>query len=1179
MTAIAQRPTDEEAAQTSSDAGVRLARRAAGLYSNDSQFRNAVPLQSVTAKIRRPGARLSQIIDTVMEGYADRPALGQRASVLTTDPQTGRTSANLLPRFETITYRELWVRVRAVASDWHYRPQRPLAAGDFVCTLGFASTDYVTVDMACTYLGAVSVPLQNGAPAAQLVPIIAETQPRILAVSTDYLDVAVEAVLANPCLERVVVFDYQPEDNDARDKFETMHRCLADAGSPVSIGTLNALIERGKELPAVPAFIDETAENPLVSLSYTSGSTGTPKGAMYTERMVTNTWRCPVPIPAISYNYMPMSHYGGKALVVTTLASGGTAYFAARPDMSALFDDIALVRPTVLPLVPRISEMIFSRYHSELSRRKAQGADPETLDDEVKTDLRENVLGGRFLLAASGSAPLSAELTRFVESCLHIHLTIGYGTTETGNVLSDGHVVRPPVIDYKLVDVPELGYFRTDKPHPRGELVIKSEIVTPGYYNHPDATSAIFDEAGYYRTGDIMAEVGPDKLVYVDRRSNVVKLSQGEFVAISHVESAFVGSPFIRQIFVYGSSERAFLLAVVVPELECIRAYADSLKLVIAESLQRIARVNELRSYEVPRDFLIETEPFSLENGFLTGTGKPARRALTARYGDRLEQMYVDIAARQADEVAALRGDSSNRPVIETVCRAVQATLGCSTGHGANARFADLGGDSLSALTLSKLLTEIFDIEVPVAIVIDPTSSLEQLATYIGAQRRSGGSRPTFANVHGRHSAAVYASDLTLGKFIDSATLEHAKSLSHEDGAPQTVLLTGANGFLGRFLCIEWLKMLAPTGGKLICLARGGSPVTARKRIDDALINGDPELSEQFHRLAGSHLEVLAGDIANPNLGLDQSTWSRLAGSVDLIVHPAALVNHVLPYSELFGPNVVGTAQLIRLAIATKLKRFTYISTAGTAALGDNRVIGEDADIRVASPMRKIDTTHANGYVISKWAGEVLAREAHDLCELPVDVFRPDMILAHSRYAGQVNVPDVFTRLLLSVVATGIAPRSFYKQDDSSDDLRPHYDGLPVDFIAAAIAALAGSSDGFETYNVVNSHDDGISLDTFVDWLIEAGHPIERVDRYEDWALRFETAMRALPEKQRQHSLLTLMAAFTRPADAVAGSPIPAEKFRRSVRIGEVGPDGDIPHIRPELIHNYIAGLQQLALL
>ena len=107
-----------------------------------------------------------------------------------------------------------------------------------------------------------------------------------------------------------------------------------------------------------------------------------------------------------------------------------------------------------------------------------------------------------------------------------------------------------------------------------------------------------------------------------------------------------------------------------------------------------------------------------------------------------------------------------------------------------------------------------------------------------------------------------------------------------------------------------------------------------------------------------------------------------------------------------------------------------------------------------SAPTRKINDSYANGYGNSKWAGEVLLREAHDLCGLPVAVFRCDMILADTTYAGQLNVPDMFTRMMLSLVATGIAPGSFYELDADGNRQRAHYDGLPVEFIAEAISTL-----------------------------------------------------------------------------------------------------------------------------
>ena len=291
-----------------------------------------------------------------------------------------------------------------------------------------------------------------------------------------------------------------------------------------------------------------------------------------------------------------------------------------------------------------------------------------------------------------------------------------------------------------------------------------------------------------------------------------------------------------------------------------------------------------------------------------------------------------------------------------------------------------------------------------------------------------------------------------------------------------------------------------------------------------------PSCCGTSEELAADHLEVIVGDKGEANLGLDQQTWQRLADTVDLIVDPAALVSGVLPYSELFGPNVVGTAELIRIALTTKLKPYTYVSTASVGDQIEPSAFTEDADIRVISPTRTSDGSSANGYGNSKWAGEVLLREANDLCGLPVAVFRCDMILADTTYAGQLNVSDWFTQMVLSLGATGIAPGSFYQLDADGNRQRAHFDGLPVEFIAEAIATLgARVVDGFETYHVMNPHDDGIGLDEYVDWVIEAGYPIQRIGDFGEWLQRLETGLRALPDRQRPGTRAAAAALSSRP--------------------------------------------------
>jgi len=404
----------------------------------------------------------------------------------------------------------------------------------------------------------------------------------------------------------------------------------------------------------------------------------------------------------------------------------------------------------------------------------------------------------------------------------------------------------------------ELGYFSTDKPYPRGELAVKSPMVTPGYYQRPEVTANMLDEDGYYKTGDIVAELERDHLVFVDRRNNVLKLAQGEFVAISRLEAIFARSTVLQQIYLYGNSERAYLLAVVVPDRDALghRMCDESvIKSTVLASIHAIAAEAQLNSYEIPRDLLLETEPWTQQSGLLTGVGKLARPALSARYGDRLEQLYRDIENRQTTELQAVRAGATGRPVVDTVRRAVAATLGTSSDEcGPELRFSELGGDSLSALSLSELLKETFGVQVPVGVIIDPSGDLSCIARHIEAHRDADTGRPAVRSVHPDADTVVRANELTLDKFIDAETLSLASTLTPPVDDVRTVLLTGANGFLGRFLCLEWLERLAAEGGSLICVARGADAADARRRMENSFDTGDPNLSERFRALAAGRL-------------------------------------------------------------------------------------------------------------------------------------------------------------------------------------------------------------------------------------------------------------------------------------------------------------------------------------
>ncbi len=191
------------------------------------------------------------------------------------------------------------------------------------------------------------------------------------------------------------------------------------------------------------------------------------------------------------------------------------------------------------------------------------------------------------------------------------------------------------------------------------------------------------------------------------------------------------------------------------------------------------------------------------------------------------------------------------------------------------------------------------------------------------------------------------------------------------------------------------------------------------------------------------------------------------------------------------------------------------------------------------------------------------------------------MILADTTYSGQLNLPDMFTRLMLSLVATGIAPGSFYELDADGNRQRAHYDGLPVEFIAEAISTLGVQvTEGFETYHVMNPYDDGLGhrrVRGLADRSGLPGAPHRRL-----WpvvaALRHRAAH--LPDKQRQASL-PAAAAQLPAADRIRcwARPRRPTGSGRLCRKPRSGPTRTSPIVSPAVIVKYITNLQMLGLL
>ena len=1157
---------------------------------HDAELRRAEPSPEAIERIAGCKSSIA-CVALACELYADRPCFGERAFSVVDGSVRHREE------YHHITYAELWSRVQAFASGLRHAGLAD--TGDHVGICGFSRVDWVVADLASLYLCAVSVPLPINASPADLAQIVESAEARCLVVSLEQLDLVASVLPKLPEVLSVVVMGYVDADRAQAEAFARRAQAIRrELGERVSVWSMSDVEALGRRRGVVPPVDPATARagepDPLMTLMYTSGSTGTPKGAMFPESLWLRQWRRPLfgLLPLVSLvgvNYLPLNHAAGRNDIQQSLVQGGVTSFVLASDMSTLFEDIRLVRPTRLLLMPRVSGMIYSDYQTELLRRaRRDDAVRPQIEDDVMREMRGSFLGDRLIFLATGAAPTAREVASFLERCFDVPVIDTYGSTEAGLITFDERIIPDEVTAFKLTSVPELGYHTTDQPYPRGELLVKTTRLIPGYYKRPDATRELFDEEGFLITGDIMEQRG-DELHWIDRRKNILKLAQGEFVSTTQLEELFAAkSPFVQQVYLYGNSLRSYLLAVLVPETRAVEARLGvapgeaAIKALLRGELARTGREEGLRGWEVPRDFVLEMVPFTRENGLLTESAKPARPKLRARYGDRLERMYAEIERAQVEQLyEPEEPKSAEVPIAERVARALAAALGVPEIE-LDQSFIAQGGDSLLAVRLTSILDERFSVGVPVGLVLDPTSTARTVVEYV-TSRLAGSAAPrqvTFAEVHGQGAEVVRARDLGIERFLDEGEIEAARATpaSALPESARVVLLTGANGFLGRFLLLELLSRVPGDGGKVICVVRAPSGAAAAERLAERF-RGDPALWARFQELAGhGRLEVLAGDLMKPRFGLTPAVYGRLAREVDSIVHNGALVNHVLSYAQLFEPNVIGTMEVIRLAIRERIKSIGYVSTVGVASgLTRREPVREDEDGRSLWKERPIDSGYAVGYSTSKWACEVLLRDLADRLRVPVSVFRCSMIMAHREYAGQVNAKDFLTRLFVGLVTTGLAPRSFYEGNRRA----AHFDGEPVDFVAGAIATVASRRAlGYATYHVVNPHwDDGISLDVMVDWIQAAGYPLDRVADYADWLRRFKERLEALGPAEKQRSPLAILQAWAQRRNPARELRFDAAHLQS--RLADLTGDasGAIPHLTARLIHKTLRDMAALGLI
>ncbi|RIB01319.1 hypothetical protein C2G38_2296505 [Gigaspora rosea] len=436
--------------------------------------------------------------------------------------------------------------------------------------------------------------------------------------------------------------------------------------------------------------------NDLACICYTSGTTGVPKGALLTHENFIGAkngfdlcWNANQDDVLISY--LPLAHVLGRMIEVLVVSSGASiGYF--RGNVLTIIDDMAELKPTIFPSVPRLLTRVFAKLQQNtvnapgikgaLSRTAVSAKLKNLVDgkgythtiwDKIIFNKIKQVLGGRVRLILTGSAPIAPEILQFLRIAFSCDIAEGYGQTEgicaaTMTLKGEnvaGHVGGPiPFNEIKLVDVPEMNYFSTDKPFPRGELCYRGPSVFRGYYKDDVKTKETIDKEGWLHSGDIAYINERGAFCIIDRKKNIFKLSHGEYVAPEKIENAYVNSNLILQIFVHGDSLRDYLVAIVVPDPETFVPWANALTkknvslgdekgleiLVYDKKVKRaflghmdeIANQSKLKGFEMVKDIHLSNVPFSVENNILTPTLKLKRHEAQKHFRKIIDKLYAE---------------------------------------------------------------------------------------------------------------------------------------------------------------------------------------------------------------------------------------------------------------------------------------------------------------------------------------------------------------------------------------------------------------------------------------------------------------------------------------------------------------------------------------------------------
>ncbi|KAJ3442361.1 long-chain-fatty-acid--coa ligase [Anaeramoeba flamelloides] len=542
--------------------------------------------------------------------------------------------------------------------------------------------EWVVTEHACYAYSFTPVPLYHTFGIESLIYIINHANLEVLVSTVDNCKKLFPKLERCPDLKYFIVIEDQTKSELERQKEMKELSKLVENPDEIHIFTFQSVIQTGKDSP-----VEHNPPSPsdLCGIVYTSGSTSFPKGVVIPHKMMIS---CISAVERFGYNYtpnevyisyLPLPHIYERVVLNCVVGGGGRAAFIT--NIRNILVELPLICPTVFPVVPRVLIKVHDGFKKKLNdgpfvmrwvfnvayyfkkRAILKGKDHPFLDFLIFNKIKSRI-SKKLSIVVSGGAPLPYLYQEFfsVVFCKKTHQ--GYGLTEScGPALlhhyfdyddaTTGHVGSPFVsCEIKLQSVPELGYSIEDE-EPKGELLLRGNSIFKGYYRDEERNKEAFTKDGWFKTGDIGKLRKDGNFQIIDRKKNIIKLSQGEYVAVELLGDLYQQSKLIEQIFVEGDSAKNYLIAIVKPlfsnvkdKLSLKNLPDDELisnklvKQLILDEIEKIGRSNNKHGFEIPKSVLLIKDGFTIENGMSTATLKLKRPLIRKKFEKKIIQLY-----------------------------------------------------------------------------------------------------------------------------------------------------------------------------------------------------------------------------------------------------------------------------------------------------------------------------------------------------------------------------------------------------------------------------------------------------------------------------------------------------------------------------------------------------------